>query len=129
MTTADRDPMFDQRIADWLEGDPNNAPVTVLETLADTMPVTRQRRATLPLPPIGRVSAPLRLALVAAIVVALVGGAMLFAGRTLGRGRRRSCRTLLRRRGQAIAGIEDSSQRANRVMQPGSSGTDGDPQC
>lgn len=42
MTTVD--PMFDQRVADWLEDDPVQAPPSVLETLVAAFPSIPQRR-------------------------------------------------------------------------------------
>src|SRR5690242_4466807 len=38
------DPGFDQRIADWLEEDPDRAPATVLETVNAAVPSISQRR-------------------------------------------------------------------------------------
>ena len=45
MTTFDRDPLFDPRISDWLEADPDNAPEIVLETVTAAFTSIPQRRA------------------------------------------------------------------------------------
>jgi hypothetical protein len=39
-------PDFDQRLADWLETDPNHAPATVLATVTAALPSIQQRRAS-----------------------------------------------------------------------------------
>lgn len=47
--TQRRDPLFDQRIADWLEDGPAKAPVRVLEAIVDGLPsVARRREPHLP---------------------------------------------------------------------------------
>jgi hypothetical protein len=43
--TRPADPLFDQRIADWLEDDPRHAPGQVLETVLAALPSIPQRRA------------------------------------------------------------------------------------
>jgi hypothetical protein len=40
------DPVFDQRIADWLEGDPLDAPSQVLDTVLAALPSIPRRRAS-----------------------------------------------------------------------------------
>jgi len=45
MTTFDRDPLFDPRISDWLEADPDRAPEVVLETVTAAFPSIPQRHA------------------------------------------------------------------------------------
>ncbi len=76
MTTFDRDPLFDPRISDWLEADPDHAPEIVLETITAALPSIPQRRAwrapwrfqTMPIYA--------RVAAAAIIGVLLVGGAV-----------------------------------------------------
>jgi hypothetical protein len=66
------DPLFDSRIADWLEDDPNRAPDQVLDTVLAAVPSISQRRALrVPwrLPPMSTLS---RATAVASAVVALV---------------------------------------------------------
>ena len=46
MTTFDRDPLFDPRISDWLEADPDRAPEIVLETVVAALPSIPQRHAS-----------------------------------------------------------------------------------
>jgi hypothetical protein len=61
------DPGFDQRIADWLEEDPDHAPTNVLETVVAAVPSIPQRRVwRLP----KRSSTMLRLSFVAVAIVA-----------------------------------------------------------
>jgi len=43
--TRPSDPLFDQRIADWLEHDPDHAPAQALEVVLAAVPSIRQRRA------------------------------------------------------------------------------------
>jgi hypothetical protein len=44
--TGPTDPLFDQRIADWLEGDPLDAPGQVLDTVLAALPSIPRRRAS-----------------------------------------------------------------------------------
>lgn len=46
MTTFDRDPLFDPRISDWLEADPDRAPEIVLEAVVAALPSIPQRHAS-----------------------------------------------------------------------------------
>ena len=43
--TRPPDPLFDQRIADWLEDDPHDAPGQVLEIVLAALPSIPRRRA------------------------------------------------------------------------------------
>lgn len=45
MTIDDRDPLFDPRLAEWLETDPDRAPLPVLDTVLAALPHVRQRGA------------------------------------------------------------------------------------
>jgi Tol biopolymer transport system component len=73
--TRHHDPAFDQRVADWLETDPDRAPGQVLDTVVAALPSIPQRRA---LRTLWRFPAMNRLTLIgsaaAAIVVIVVGG-------------------------------------------------------
>ena len=70
------DPLFDQRIADWLEDDPSYAPGHVLDTVLAALPSIPRRRASRV--PLRFTTAPMftRLAAAAAIGVLAVGGAL-----------------------------------------------------
>lgn len=46
MTSSMDSPMFDQRVADWLEDDPDVAPSQVLDTIVAAMPSIPQRRTS-----------------------------------------------------------------------------------
>ena len=69
------EPDFDQRIADWLEGDPNLAPRQAIETVMAAYPsIPQRRRIGLPRRfPI--MTMPIRIAAAAVIGVLAVGGA------------------------------------------------------
>jgi hypothetical protein len=76
------DPGFEQRVADWLEGDPDNAPPIVLGTVLAAFPSIPQRRGLfapwrfLPMNTFSRAAA-------AVLVAALaLGGAVYLLGRT-----------------------------------------------
>ena len=75
--TGPNDPLFDQRIADWLEHDPDHAPVQALEVVLAAVPSIRQRHAWraprrfLTMPMFTRVAA-------AAVIGALALGGTLF---------------------------------------------------
>jgi hypothetical protein len=80
MTRSD-EPLFEPRIADWLEDDPNTAPDQALDIVLAAFPSIKQRRA-------GRVpwrvpgmTTPLRLGLTAAAVGALAIGSLLVVNR------------------------------------------------
>ncbi|HEY4632846.1 MAG TPA: hypothetical protein VIH00_02930, partial [Candidatus Limnocylindrales bacterium] len=74
--TRSSDPLFDQRIADWLEDDPSYAPGHVLDTVLAALPSIPRRRASRV--PLGFTTMPMftRLAAAAAIGVLVVGGAL-----------------------------------------------------
>ena len=74
MTRSD-EPLFDPRIADWLEDDPHAAPDQALDVVLAAFPSIKQRRATRVPWRFPTVNGATRLALAAAAVVALtVGG-------------------------------------------------------
>ncbi len=77
------DPLFDQRISDWLEADPDQAPPVVLETIVAAFPSIPQRRRTRSLPRAGS-SWRTRVVWIAAVVaLALIALALLSGvGRT-----------------------------------------------
>ena len=74
--TRSSDPLFDQRIADWLEDDPSYAPGHVLDTVLAALPSIPRRRASRV--PLGFTTMPMftRLAAAAAVGVLAVGGAL-----------------------------------------------------
>lgn len=77
MTRSD-EPLFDPRLADWLEDDPHTAPDRTLEVVLAAFPSIKQRRASRVPWRIPAMSAPLRLGLAAAaVVIAAVGGVYL----------------------------------------------------
>ena len=82
MTRFD-DPLFDPRLADWLEEDPNTAPDQALDVVLASFPSINQRRA-MRVPWRNRsMTSTLRLGLAAAVVVAAtVGGLYLLSSRT-----------------------------------------------
>ena len=82
MTRFD-DPLFDPRLADWLEEDPNTAPEQALDVVLASFPSINQRRA-MRVPWRNRsMSSTLRLGLAAAVVVAAtVGGLYFLSSRT-----------------------------------------------
>jgi hypothetical protein len=82
MTRFD-DPMFDPRLADWLEEDPNTAPDQALDVVLASFPSINQRRA-MRVPWRNRtMSSTLRFGLAAAVVVAAtVGGLYFLSSRT-----------------------------------------------
>ena len=82
MTRFD-DPLFDPRLADWLEEDPNTAPDQALDVVLASFPSINQRRA-MRVPWRNRsMSSTLRLGLAAAVVVAAtVGGLYFLSSRT-----------------------------------------------
>ena len=82
MTRFD-DPLFDPRLADWLEEDPNTAPEQALDVVLASFPSINQRRA-MRVPWRNRsMTSTLRLGLAAAVVVAAtVGGLYLLSSRT-----------------------------------------------
>ena len=82
MTRFD-DPLFDPRLADWLEEEPNTAPDQALDVVLASFPSINQRRAVR-VPWRNRsMSSTLRLGLAAAVVVAAtVGGLYFLSSRT-----------------------------------------------
>jgi hypothetical protein len=78
MTRSD-EPLFEPRIADWLEDDPNAAPGQALDIVLAAFPSIRQRRASRVPWRFPNVNGMTRLALAAAAVVAVaVGGLYVF---------------------------------------------------
>src|SRR3954452_21272239 len=76
--TRPTDPFFDQRIADWLETDPDHAPAQALDIVLAAVPSVRQRREA---PWRSRpMTMPLRLATAALIGALVLGGAFLLTG-------------------------------------------------
>jgi hypothetical protein len=75
MTRPTDSPMFDQRIADWLEDDPTAAPAQLLETVRAAVPSIPQRRPAVRWRP-WTGSGALRFAVIAAalLIVAILGG-------------------------------------------------------
>ena len=80
--TTDRDPAFDPRIAGWLEDDPTDAPVAVLETVLAAFPSIPQRRPSRLPWRLSPMSTPLRLAGAALGAVILVAAAVSLLGRS-----------------------------------------------
>jgi len=76
--TRSTDPLFDQRIADWLEDDPLHAPDQVLEIVLAALPSIPRRRVSRAPWRLGTMPGNLRwpAAVAAAIVVVVVGGAL-----------------------------------------------------
>jgi hypothetical protein len=82
--THQRDAMFDDRLADWLEDDPALAPAQILETVIAALPSIPQRPAGLSSRWLGR-GLTARLAMAAALVVAVALVALtLFTGPSVG---------------------------------------------
>ena len=82
MTRFD-DPLFDPRLADWLEEDPNTAPEQALDVVLASFPSINQRRALRVPWRFRSMTSTLRLGLAAAVVVAAtVGGLYLLSSRT-----------------------------------------------
>ena len=89
MTRFD-DPLFDPRLADWLEEDPNTAPDQALDVVLASFPSINQRRAVR-VPWRNRsMSSTLRLGLAAAVVVAATVGGLYFLSSRTGPLRRRA---------------------------------------
>lgn len=82
MTRFD-DPLFDPRLADWLEEDPSTAPEQALDVVLASFPSIKQRRAVRAPWRTSSMSSTLRLGLAAAVVVAAtVGGLYFLSSRT-----------------------------------------------
>ena len=80
--TRPTDPLFDQRIADWLDDDPRRAPGSVLGTVLTAIPTIPQRRASrVPWGFTGPVFTRSSVTAAAAIVVLAVGGAFILGHR------------------------------------------------
>lgn len=80
MTTFDRDPLFDPRVSDWLEADPDRAPEIVLDTVTaafGSIPQRRSSRAPWRFP---AMITPARLAVAAVFGVLLLSGAFFAFG-------------------------------------------------
>lgn len=74
------EPLFDPRLADWLEDDPHAAPDGTLEVVFAAFPSIKQRRASRMPWRVPLMSAPLRLGIAAtAVVIAASGGLYLIA--------------------------------------------------
>jgi hypothetical protein len=74
------EPLFDPRLADWLEDDPHAAPDGALEVVLAAFPSIKQRRASRMPWRVPLMNAPLRLGLAAAaLVIAAAGGLYLLA--------------------------------------------------
>ena len=74
------DPLFDQRVADWLEADPDRAPAQVLATVLAAAPSIPQRRAG---PAWREWARPLQL-VAAAVVIAVAAASGFFVLRSIG---------------------------------------------
>ncbi len=80
MTRSD-EPLFDPRIADWLEDDPYTAPDQALDVVLAAFPSIKQRRAWRVPWRVPGMTTPLRLGLTAAAVGALAIGSLLVVNR------------------------------------------------
>ena len=80
MTRSD-EPLFEPRIADWLEDDPNTAPDQALDVVLAAFPSIKQRRAWRVPWRVPGMTTPLRLGLTAAAVGAVAIGSLLFVNR------------------------------------------------
>ena len=74
------DPLFDPRLADWLEGDDSTAPEQALDIVLASFPSIKQRRAVRVPWRTTSMSSTLRLGLAAAVVVAAALGSVYFLG-------------------------------------------------
>ena len=79
MTRSD-DPLFDPRLADWLEEDESTAPERALEAVLTSLPSIKQRRAVRVPWRTSSMSSTLRLGLAAVVVVAATVGGFYFLG-------------------------------------------------
>jgi hypothetical protein len=80
MTRSD-EPLFDPRIADWLEDDPHTAPEQALDVVLAAFPSIKQRRAWRVPWRVPGMNTPLRLGLTAAAVGAVAIGSLLVVNR------------------------------------------------
>jgi len=78
--TRSIDPLFDPRLADWLEGDDSTAPEQALEIVLASFPSIKQRRAWRVPWRTTSMTSTLRLGLAAAVVVAAALGSVYFLG-------------------------------------------------
>jgi hypothetical protein len=78
--TRSIDPLFDPRLADWLEEDDSTAPEQALEIVLASFPSIKQRRAVRVPWRTTSMSSTLRLGLAAAVVVAAALGSVYFLG-------------------------------------------------
>ena len=78
MTRPTDPPFFDQRIADWLEADPDHAPAQALDIVLAAVPSVRQRRTAPWRFP--TMTMPFRLATAALIGALVLGGAFVLTG-------------------------------------------------
>jgi hypothetical protein len=74
------DPAFDPRIADWLEADPDRAPHEVLDTVLAAMPAIPQRHVYRVPWRFPRMSVPVRTAVLIALGLLVIAGAMAIGG-------------------------------------------------
>jgi hypothetical protein len=78
--TRPTDPLFDERVAAWLDGDPDRAPGDALELVLTTFPSVAQQRAVHRMPRrLPTMSMPTRVAAAAIIGVLAFGGAVYVA--------------------------------------------------
>jgi len=80
MTTFERDPLFDPRISDWLERDPDIAPGAILETVVAALPSIPQRRVSSVPWRFRTMSMPARVAALIAVGALVIAGALAIAG-------------------------------------------------
>ena len=78
--TRSIDPLFDPRLADWLEEDPSTAPEQALEIVLASFPSIKQRHAVRVPWRTRDMTSTLRLGLAAAVVVAATLGGIYFLG-------------------------------------------------
>ncbi len=75
--TRPTDPLFDERLAAWLDGDPDTAPVDALKMVLTTFPSVAQQHAVHRVPRrLPTMSTPIRFAAAAVIGVLAIGGAV-----------------------------------------------------
>lgn len=108
--TRSIDPLFDPRLADWLEEDESTAPEQALEIVLASFPSIKQRRAVRVPWRTTSMSSTLRLGLAAAIVVAAALGSIYFLGS---------------RTGPSVAGPQTPSPSATRAVSPSEPPTSG----
>ncbi len=80
MTTFDRDPLFDPRISDWLQDDPDRSPDIVLETVTAAFRSIPQRRAARVPWRFPTMSMPTRVAALVAVGALVIAGMLVVTG-------------------------------------------------